>query len=78
MTLSEWMTILAPLLSGLSGILFALTIFIKWLRRLIKVVKDGILDNEKIGEELSNTRKSLTNIENKLNFLVEGQKNDKK
>ena len=78
MNLEQWIAVLTPIVSGASGILFALTVFVNRIKNLRSEVKAQVQDNAKIAAELANTRKALTDLSLKVNFVVEEVKKNVK
>lgn len=74
MTINEILAIITPLISGVSGIVFALIIFVSRIKNLVHLVKKQKLDNEEIAAELQNTRQQLSDLNAKINYLVEEEK----
>lgn len=79
MTVNEWVQILTPIFSGAAGIMFALTAFWSRIKKLTKKNESALLDNARIREELTETKKQLADINLKMGYLVEEKaKNEKK
>lgn len=74
MTINEILAIITPLISGVLGIIFALAIFVSRIKSLVHLVKKQKLDNEEIAAELQNTRQQLSDLNAKINYLVEEEK----
>ena len=74
MTINEILAIITPLISGVLGIVFALIIFVSRIKNLVHLVKKQKLDNEEIAAELQNTRQQLSDLNAKINYLVEEEK----
>lgn len=74
MTINEILAIITPLISGVLGIVFALIIFVNRIKNLVHLVKKQKLDNEEIAAELQNTRQQLSDLNAKINYLVEEEK----
>lgn len=79
MTLEQILALVTPLVSGVFGITMALAIFVSRIKNLVRLVKKQKLDNEEITAELQNTRQQLSDLNAKINYLVEeGRKHDRK
>lgn len=74
MTINEILAIITPLISGVFGIIMALAIFVSRIKSLVRLVKKQKLDNEEIAAELQNTRQQLSDLNAKINYLVEEEK----
>ena len=74
MTINEILAIITPLISGVFGITMALVIFVSRIKSLVRLVKKQKLDNEEIAAELQNTRQQLSDLNAKINYLVEEEK----
>ena len=79
MTLEQILALVTPLVSGVFGITMALAVFVSRVKKLVRLVKKQKLDNEEITAELQNTRKQLSDLNAKINYLVEEErKHDRK
>lgn len=79
MTLEQILALVTPLVSGVFGIIMALAIFVSRIKSLVRLVKKQKLDNEDIAAELQNTRQQLSDLNAKINYLVEEErKHDRK
>lgn len=79
MTLEQILALVTPLVSGVFGITMALAIFVSRIKKLVNIVKKQKLDNEDIAAELQNTRQQLSDLNAKINYLVEEErKHDRK
>lgn len=79
MTLEQILALVTPLVSGVFGITMALAIFVSRIKKLVRLVKKQKLDNEEITAELQNTRQQLSDLNAKINYLVEEErKHDRK
>lgn len=79
MTLEQILALVTPLVSGVFGIAMALAIFVSRIKKLVRLVKKQKLDNEEITAELQNTRQQLSDLNAKINYLVEEErKHDRK
>ena len=79
MTLEQILALVTPLVSGVFGITMALAIFVSRINKLVLLVKKQKLDNEEITAELQNTRQQLSDLNAKINYLVEEErKHDRK
>lgn len=79
MTLEQILALVTPLVSGVFGITMALAIFVSRIKNLVRLVKKQKLDNEEIAAELQNTRQQLSDLNAKINYLVEEErKHDRK
>lgn len=79
MTLEQILALVTPLVSGVFGITMALAIFVNRIKNLVRLVKKQKLDNEEITAELQNTRQQLSDLNAKINYLVEEErKHDRK
>lgn len=79
MTLEQILALVTPLVSGVFGITMALAIFVSRIKSLVRLVKKQKLDNEEITAELQNTRQQLSDLNAKINYLVEEErKHDRK
>ena len=79
MTLEQILALVTPLVSGVFGITMALAIFVGRIKNLVRLVKKQKLDNEEITAELQNTRQQLSDLNAKINYLVEEErKHDRK
>lgn len=79
MTLEQILALVTPLVSGVFGITMALAIFVSRIKNLVRLVKKQKLDNEEITAELQNTRQQLSDLNAKINYLVEEErKHDRK
>lgn len=79
MTLEQILALVTPLVSGVFGITMALAIFVSRIKKLVRLVKKQKLDNEDITAELQNTRQQLSDLNAKINYLVEEErKHDRK
>lgn len=79
MTLEQILALVTPLVSGVFGITMALAIFVSRIKNLVHLVKKQKLDNEEITAELQNTRQQLSDLNAKINYLVEEErKHDRK
>lgn len=79
MTLDQILALVTPLVSGVFGITMALAIFVSRIKNLVRLVKKQKLDNEEITAELQNTRQQLSDLNAKINYLVEEErKHDRK
>lgn len=79
MTLEQILALVTPLVSGVFGITMALAIFVSRIKNLVRLVKKQKLDNEDIAAELQNTRQQLSDLNAKINYLVEEErKHDRK
>ena len=79
MTLEQILALVTPLVSGVFGITMALAIFVSRVKNLVRLVKKQKLDNEEITAELQNTRQQLSDLNAKINYLVEEErKRDRK
>lgn len=79
MTLEQILALVTPLFSGVFGITMALAIFVSRVKKLVRLVKKQKLDNEEITAELQNTRQQLSDLNAKINYLVEEErKHDRK
>ena len=79
MTLEQILALVTPLASGVFGITMALAVFVSRVKKLVRVVKKQKLDNEEIAAELQNTRQQLSDLNAKINYLVEEErKRDRK
>lgn len=79
MTLEQILALVTPLASGVFGITMALAIFVSRVKKLVRLVKKQKLDNEEITAELQNTRQQLSDLNAKINYLVEEErKHDRK
>lgn len=79
MTLEQILALVTPLVSGVFGIAMALAIFVSRIKSLVRLVKKQKLDNEEITAELQNTRQQLSDLNAKINYLVEEErKHDRK
>ena len=79
MTLEQILALVTPLVSGVFGITMALAIFVSRIKKLVRLVKKQKLDNEEITAELQNTRQQLSDLNAKINYLVEEvRKHDRK
>lgn len=79
MTLEQILALVTPLVSGVFGITMALAIFVSRIKNLVRLVKKQKLDNEEITAELQNTRQQLSDLNAKINYLVEEErKNERK
>ncbi len=75
MTIDQIIAILTPILSGATGIIGALLIFVSRVRSLRLEVKSQMTNNAKITKELERTRRALIDLSQKVNFVVEEVKN---
>lgn len=79
MTLEQILALVTPLVSGVFGITMALAIFVSRIKKLVNIVKKQKLDNDEIAAELQNTRQQLSDLNAKINYLVEEErKHDRK
>lgn len=79
MTLEQILALVTPLVSGVFGITMALAIFVSRVKKLVRLVKKQKLDNDEIAAELQNTRQQLSDLNAKINYLVEEErKHDRK
>ena len=79
MTLEQILALVTPLVSGVFGITMALAVFVSRVKKLVRLVKKQKLDNDEIAEELQNTRQQLSDLNAKINYLVEEErKHDRK
>lgn len=79
MTLEQILALVTPLVSGVFGITMALAIFVSRIKKLVRLVKKQKLDNDEIAVELQNTRQQLSDLNAKINYLVEEErKHDRK
>lgn len=79
MTLEQILALVTPLVSGVFGITMALAIFVSRIKNLVRLVKKQKLDNDEIATELQNTRQQLSDLNAKINYLVEEErKHDRK
>lgn len=79
MTLEQILALVTPLVSGVFGITMALAIFVSRVKNLVRLVKKQKLDNDEIATELQNTRQQLSDLNAKINYLVEEErKHDRK
>lgn len=79
MTLEQILALVTPLVSGVFGITMALAIFVSRIKNLVRLVKKQKLDNKEITAELQNTRQQLSDLNAKINYLVEEErKHDRK
>lgn len=79
MTLEQILALVTPLVSGVFGITMALAIFVSRVKKLVRLVKKQKLDNDEIAVELQNTRQQLSDLNAKINYLVEEErKHDRK
>ena len=79
MTLEQILALVTPLVSGVFGITMALAIFVSRIKKLVRLVRKQKLDNEEITAELQNTRQQLSDLNAKINYLVEEErKHDRK
>ena len=79
MTLEQILALVTPLVSGVFGITMALAVFVSRVKKLVRLVKKQKLDNEEITAELQNTRQQLSDLNAKINYLVEEErKHDRK
>ena len=79
MTLEQILALVTPLVSGVFGIAMALAVFVSRIKKLVRLVKKQKLDNEEITAELQNTRQQLSDLNAKINYLVEEErKHDRK
>lgn len=79
MTLEQILALVTPLFSGVFGITMALAIFVSRIKKLVRLVKKQKLDNDEIAAELQNTRQQLSDLNAKINYLVEEErKHDRK
>jgi len=79
MTLEQILALVTPLVSGVFGITMALAIFVSRIKSLVRLVKKQKLDNDEIAAELQNTRQQLSDLNAKINYLVEEErKHDRK
>lgn len=79
MTLEQILALVTPLVSGVFGITMALAVFVSRIKKLVRLVKKQKLDNEEITAELQNTRQQLSDLNAKINYLVEEErKHDRK
>lgn len=79
MTLEQILALVTPLVSGVFGITMALAIFVSRIKNLVRLVKKQKLDNDEIAAELQNTRQQLSDLNAKINYLVEEErKHDRK
>lgn len=79
MTLEQILALVTPLVSGVFGITMALAIFVSRIKSLVRLVKKQKLDNDEIAVELQNTRQQLSDLNAKINYLVEEErKHDRK
>ena len=79
MTLEQILALVTPLVSGVFGITMALAIFVSRIKSLVRLVKKQRLDNDEIAAELQNTRQQLSDLNAKINYLVEEErKHDRK
>lgn len=79
MTLEQILALVTPLFSGVFGITMALAIFVSRVKKLVRLVKKQKLDNDEIAAELQNTRQQLSDLNAKINYLVEEErKHDRK
>ena len=79
MTLEQILALVTPLVSGVFGITMALAIFVSRIKKLVRLVRKQKLDNDEIAVELQNTRQQLSDLNAKINYLVEEErKHDRK
>lgn len=79
MTLEQILALVTPLVSGVFGITMALAVFVSRVKKLVRIVKKQKLDNDEIAAELQNTRQQLSDLNAKINYLVEEErKHDRK
>lgn len=79
MTLEQILALVTPLVSGVFGITMALAVFVSRVKKLVRLVKKQKLDNDEIAAELQNTRQQLSDLNAKINYLVEEErKHDRK
>lgn len=79
MTLEQILALVTPLVSGVFGITMALAVFVSRIKKLVRLVRKQKLDNEEITAELQNTRQQLSDLNAKINYLVEEErKHDRK
>lgn len=79
MTLEQILALVTPLVSGVFGITMALAVFVSRVKKLVRLVKKQKLDNDEIAVELQNTRQQLSDLNAKINYLVEEErKHDRK
>lgn len=71
MTLELILQWLIPLLSGSAGILTSLIVFVKRIAKLNNTLHKEIDNNKKIKNQYEQLQKSVSNIEAKVNHLVE-------
>lgn len=74
MTLEQILALVTPLVSGVFGITMALAVFVSRIKKLVRLVKKQKLDNEEITAELQNTRQQLSDLNAKINYLVEEER----
>ena len=79
MTLEQILALVTPLVSGVFGITMALANVVSRIKKLVRLIKKQKLDNEEITAELQNTRQQLSDLNAKINYLVEEErKHDRK
>lgn len=79
MTLEQILALVTPLVSGVFGITMALAVFVSRIKKLVRLVRKQKLDNDEIAVELQNTRQQLSDLNAKINYLVEEErKHDRK
>lgn len=79
MTLEQILALVTPLVSGVFGITMALGVFVSRIKKLVRLVRKQKLDNDEIAVELQNTRQQLSDLNAKINYLVEEErKHDRK
>lgn len=79
MTLEQILALVTPLVSGVFGITMALAVFVSRIKKLVRLVRKQKLDNDEIATELQNTRQQLSDLNAKINYLVEEErKHDRK
>ena len=74
MTLEQILALVTPLVSGVFGIAMALAVFVSRVKKLVRLVKKQKLDNDEIAAELQNTRQQLSDLNAKINYLVEEER----
>lgn len=74
MTLEQILAIVTPMVSAIAGIVMALAVFISRIKSLVVLVKKQKLDNDEITAELQATKQQLSDLNAKINYLVEEER----
>lgn len=71
MTLDQIISLLTPILSGASGILISVAVFVAKIKSLRSEVKSQMTNNAQITNELNQTKQALIDVKVKFNAVIE-------